>query len=101
LRRREDLGVKVRIGHVRAWITSVVAMAITAFATVADVWAAQEKINLLPPASFDRFIVYENLALFWIAIIGLIVIIRIKLKEIERIQALGADKEEKDAPVLE
>lgn len=49
----------------------------------------------------DQFIIYENLVLFWIGIIGLMVIIRMKLKEIERVQALGADKEEKDAPVLE
>jgi hypothetical protein len=49
----------------------------------------------------ERFIIFENLALFWIGIIGLIVIIRIKLKEIERTQKLGIDKEEKDAPVLE
>ncbi len=49
----------------------------------------------------EQFTVYENLALFWIGIIGLIVIIRMKLKEIERIQALGIDKEEKDPPVLE
>jgi hypothetical protein len=49
----------------------------------------------------EGFIIYENLVLFWIGIIGLIVIIRMKLKEIERVQALGADKEEKDAPVLE
>lgn len=49
----------------------------------------------------ERFIIYENLALFWIGIVGLIVIIRMKLKEIERVQTLGADKEEKDAPTLE
>ena len=49
----------------------------------------------------ERFFIYENLALFWIGIVGLIVIIRMKLKEIERTQALGADKEEKDAPTLE
>lgn len=49
----------------------------------------------------ERFIIYENLALFWIGIIGLIIILRMKLKEIERTQALGADKEEKDAPVLD
>lgn len=49
----------------------------------------------------DQFIIYENLVLFWIGIVGLIVIFRMKLKEIERIQALGLDKEEKDAPTLE
>jgi hypothetical protein len=49
----------------------------------------------------EQYIAYENLALFWIGIIGLIIIIRMKLKEIERIQELGADKEEKDGPVLD
>lgn len=44
---------------------------------------------------------YENLALFWIGIIGLVVIIRMKLKEIERIQLLGINEEEKDPPVLD
>lgn len=95
------MGLKTRIGHVRAWITSVVVTAIAAFAKAAGLWAAQENINLLPPASYDRFIVYENLALFWISIIGLIIIIRMKLKEIKRAQTLGLDKEQKDTPVLE
>jgi hypothetical protein len=41
------------------------------------------------------------LAIFWIAIIGLIIIIRMKLKEIEKIQKMGIDKEEKDIPLLD
>ena len=63
--------------------------------------AAQEKIVLTPSAPYDRFIIFETLALFWIGIIGLIIIIRMKLREIERTQRMGLDKEEKDAPLLD
>lgn len=62
---------------------------------------ASEEIALIPQAPYDRYIIYQNLALFWIGIIGLIVIIRIKLKEIERTQKMGINKEEKDAPLLD
>jgi hypothetical protein len=41
------------------------------------------------------------LALFWAGIIGLIVIIRMKLKEIKRIQVMGLDKAEKEIPLLD
>ena len=63
--------------------------------------AAPDSIALSPSSPFDRFMVMETLTLFWIAIIGLIVIIRMKLKEIERTQRMAADREEKDAPFLD
>jgi hypothetical protein len=56
---------------------------------------------VFPAAPYDGFIVYESLAVFWIALIGLIVIIRMKLREIERTQALGADREDDHAPLLQ
>lgn len=62
---------------------------------------AQESIALTPSAPYDKFIIFESLALFWIGIIGLIVIIRMKLREIKRTQRMGLDKEEKDAPLLD
>ena len=62
---------------------------------------AQEKIEVFPPVPYDRFIIFETLAVFWIAIIGLIIIIRMKLKEIERTQKIGIDREEKDIPLLD
>lgn len=62
---------------------------------------AEDKIEIFPSVRFDQFIVYQNLAIFWIAIIGLIVIIRMKLREIERIQKMGINKEEKDIPLLD
>jgi hypothetical protein len=43
----------------------------------------------------------RRLSVFWIAVIGLIVIIRMKLREIERIQEMGEDREESNAPLLE
>jgi len=62
---------------------------------------AQEKIYVFPAVPYDRLIVYQTLAIFWIAIIGLIVIIKMKLREIERIQKMGIDKEEKNIPFLD
>lgn len=63
--------------------------------------AAAEKIPVFPETPYDRFIIYESLAVFWVFIIGLVVIIRMKLREIERTQALGAGKEDGNAPLLE
>ena len=62
---------------------------------------AQEKIEVFPTTPFDRFIIYETLTLFWLGIIGLVIIIKMKLKEIERIQKMGIDREEKDNPILD
>jgi hypothetical protein len=76
---------------VAAWVVAVQA---------APLFAA-EQIAVFPAAPFDAYVVYESLAVFWIGIICLIVVIRMKLKEIERIQALGADREETSAPFLE
>ncbi|MDP2725421.1 MAG: hypothetical protein Q8O44_04005, partial [Syntrophales bacterium] len=53
---------------------------------------AKQAIEVFPSTPFYQYIIYENLAIFWIAIIGLIVIIRMKLREIERVQKLGLDK---------
>lgn len=58
-------------------------------------------VEVFPSAPYDRYIIFQSLALFWIAIIGLIIIIRMKLKEIERIQKMGIDREEKDIPLLD
>ena len=60
-----------------------------------------DKIAVFPTTPYEGYIIYESLAVFWLFIISLIVIIRMKLREIERIQALGVDKEDSDAPLLE
>jgi len=49
---------------------------------------------------YDGYIVYESLAVFWIVLVALIVVIRMKLREIERTQQLGADEEDPNAPLL-
>jgi hypothetical protein len=63
--------------------------------------AAAEGIAVFPATPYDAYIIYESLALFWVAIIGLIVIIRMKLREIERVQGMGKDREEGEPPLLE
>ena len=66
-----------------------------------NLFAQQDKIDVFPSVLYDRFIVYQNLIIFWIGIIGLIVIIKMKLREIERTQKMGIDKEEKNIPLLD
>jgi len=81
------------------WLLSPVLLLLTNTATS---WAADKtsKIEVFPPTPYDGFIIYESLAVFWLFIVGLIVIIRMKLREIERIQELGVEAEDPDAPML-
>ncbi|MCX5832521.1 MAG: hypothetical protein NT140_11675 [Deltaproteobacteria bacterium] len=67
---------------------------------ISPLWAEETKkaIEVFPSTPYYQFIIFENLAIFWIAIIGLIVILRMKLREIEQRQKLGLDREENDAP---
>jgi hypothetical protein len=62
---------------------------------------AEGPIAVFPAAPYDGYLIYESLAVFWIAIIGLIVIIRMKLREIERTQEMGVDPEDHDIPLLQ
>jgi len=71
------------------------------FICVSNLFAQQDKIDVFPTVPYDRLIVYQNLLIFWAGIIGLIVIIKMKLHEIERTQKMGIDKEEKDIPILD
>ena len=61
---------------------------------------AEEKILVFPDKPVEVYTIYTSLAVFWFAIIGLIVVIKMKLNEIERIQKLGIDKEDPHTPVL-
>ncbi len=81
------------------WLVSPVFLLLTNTATL---WAADKiaKIEVFPPTPYDGYIIYESLAVFWLFIISLIVIIRMKLREIERIRELGVDEEDPDAPML-
>lgn len=59
-------------------------------------------IEVSPSTPYDRYTIYQMLAIFWAGIIGLIVILSMKLKEIERIQRMRpTEKEEKDIPLLD
>ncbi len=60
---------------------------------------AEEKIEVFTTVRYDQYIIYESLAMFWVGIAGLLVIIRMKLKEIERVQKLSPD--EPNIPSLE
>jgi hypothetical protein len=71
------------------------------FLYAVDLFAQQDKIDVFPAVPYDRFIVYQNLIIFWIGLIGLIIIIKMKLREIERTQRMGIDKEEEDIPLLD
>jgi formate-dependent nitrite reductase membrane component NrfD len=62
---------------------------------------AEEKISVFPTSPVEVYTTYTSLAVFWLAIIGLIVVIKMKLNEIERIQKLGIDREDSNAPMLE
>jgi hypothetical protein len=77
------------------------AMAFTGIFMTATLWAEQETIEVFPGSPYERLIIYENLIIFWIGIIGLVVIIGMKLREIQRIHKMGIDREEKDTPVLD
>jgi hypothetical protein len=81
------------------WLLSPVLPLLMSTATS---WAADKinKIEVFPPTPYDGYIIYESLAVFWLFIISLIVIIRMKLREIERIQELGVEEEDPEAPVL-
>jgi hypothetical protein len=74
---------------------------IPAAAMAAEKVEKAAKIAVLPEAPYYLYIAYECLAVFWVGILGLLVIIRMKLREIERIQALGVDEEDPDAPLLQ
>jgi hypothetical protein len=64
-------------------------------------FAEEPKVEVFAAAPYDRHIIYQALVFFWVGIIGLIIIITMKLREIKRIQNMGIDKEEKDAPFLD
>ena len=62
---------------------------------------AENKIEVFPPTGYDQATVYLNLGLFWAGIIGLVIILRLKLRELERVQKMEREEAEKAAPLLE
>jgi hypothetical protein len=59
-----------------------------------------QKIAVFPTTPFEVYTIYMSLAVFWAVLIGLVIIIKMKLAEIERIQKLGIHKEDINAPLL-
>ncbi len=74
---------------------------LTFFIGFSHLWAQEAGIAVFPETAYERFTIYENLIIFWIGIIGLVIIIKMKLREIERVQKLGIDREDKDIPLLD
>jgi hypothetical protein len=94
--------VSFQTGLVVSGVSALI-MVLPAVSAAADKAAvkAAEKIAVVPEAPYYLYIAYESLIVFWIGILGLLVIIRMKLREIERIQALGVEEEAPDAPLLQ
>jgi len=78
-----------------------VTAAISFFFTLPCLAFAEEKIPVFPTTPVEAYTVYGSLALFWLAIIVLIIVIKMKLNEIERIKKLGIDMEDTDALLLD
>ena len=103
MRRMAIMG-KFRIRFSSVWSARLMAAAILLLPVTTVAAPAAEKIAriaVFPTATYYIYIVYESLAVFWVAILGLLVIIRMKLREIERIHTLDLEKEDQDAPLLE
>ena len=62
---------------------------------------AETKIDVFPPTPYDQATVYINLGFFWAGIIGLVILLCMKLRELERTQKMEREQSEKDAPLLE
>jgi hypothetical protein len=60
----------------------------------------RKAIEVFPTTPFYQYIIYENLAIFWIVILGMIIIIRMKLKEIERVQQMGLERNQHKATAV-
>ena len=66
----------------------------------ANLWA-ETKIDVFPPTGYDQATIYLSLAMFWAGIIGLVILLRLKLRELERVQKMERQEAEKAAPLLE
>lgn len=62
---------------------------------------AEEKIEVFPAAGYDQWTIYMNLILFWMGIGGIVVVLVLKLREIERIQKMNKTTKPEEIPFLE
>lgn len=62
---------------------------------------AEAPIEIFPGSPYDQSTIYLNLGIFWAALIVLIVLIKLKLREIERVQAMEKEQDDADTPTLD
>ena len=62
---------------------------------------AETKIEVFPPTAYDQATVYLNLGFFWAGIIGLVILLKLKLRELERTQKMEREEAQESAPLLE
>lgn len=84
-----------------AWLLAAAVLLLPAIAAAAPALEKIPQIPVFPTVPYYVYIVYESLVVFWVAILGLLVIIRMKLREIERVQELGVDREDPVSPLLQ
>jgi hypothetical protein len=88
-----------------ARIARLVAAAIlllpVAVAVAAPAAETAAKIAVFPTIPYYAYIIYESLVVFWVGILGLLVIIRMKLREIERVQELDRESGDPASPLLQ
>jgi uncharacterized membrane protein len=82
--------------YIWLWVLTLVGMVLMPSSLLAE-----EKIAVFPTKPVDVYTVYTSLAIFWLMIVALIIMIRMKLKEINRIQKLGLDRDDPESPLLE
>jgi hypothetical protein len=70
------------------------------FSFAVSLWA-ETKIEVFPPTAYDQATIYLNLGFFWAGIIGLVILLKLKLRELERTQKMEREEAEKAAPLLE
>lgn len=63
--------------------------------------AAEVKIDVFPPTAYDQATAYLNLGFFWAGIIGLVILLKLKLRELERTQKMDREEAQESAPLLE
>lgn len=63
--------------------------------------AAEKQIDIFPASPYDQSTIYLNLLLFWLLIAGVVVVLWLKLREIERVQKMDKTKKQLDIPFLE
>ena len=78
-----------------------IAFSIALFMIDAAYAIAASPIEIFPQSAYDSSTIYVNLTLFWGVVLGLIVTVKLKLREIERIQQMDTKEDEDKTPLLD